>query len=112
MVGLVSARILWNATSNLELRRSNKGLSDELVPQSATTVGNIYCRHDSPTMDAIQKQLLSRSKVCLALGGWTGTKKLVIMSVMAYYMDRIRALREVQPAFNEVDRLFISLFES
>jgi len=38
--------------------------------------------------------------------------KLARMSVIAYYMDRSWALREVQLAFDEVDRLFFSCFES
>jgi len=33
-------------------------------------------------------------------------------NVIAYYMDRNLALREVQLTFNEVDRLFFSRFES
>jgi len=38
--------------------------------------------------------------------------KLAITSVIGYYMDRKLALREVQLAFNEVDCLFFSCFES
>jgi len=34
------------------------------------------------------------------------------MSVIVDYMDQNRALREVQLAFDEVDRLFFSSFES
>jgi len=37
---------------------------------------------------------------------------LAITSVIAYYMDRNWALREVQLAFDEVDRLLCSSFES
>jgi hypothetical protein len=64
------------------------------------------------TVDAIKKQLPLRNKVSLALDGWTSTNKLAITSVIAYYMDRNWALREVQLAFDEVNRLFISRFES
>jgi hypothetical protein len=63
-------------------------------------------------MDAIKKQLPLRNKVGLALDGWTATHKLAIMSVIAYYMDRNWALHEVQLAFDEVDRLLRSRFES
>jgi len=35
-----------------------------------------------------------------------------MVSVIAYYMDRNRALSEVQLAFDEDDRLFFSSFES
>jgi len=63
-------------------------------------------------MDVIKKQLPQRNKFSLALDGWTSTNKLAITSVIAYYMDRNWALREFQQAFNEVDRLFISRFES
>ena len=38
--------------------------------------------------------------------------KLAITSVIAYYMDQNWALREVQHAFNEVEHLFCSCFES
>jgi len=63
-------------------------------------------------MDAIKKQLPIRNKVSLALDGWTSTIKLAISSVIAYYIDQNWALREVQLAFDEVDRLFGSSFES
>jgi len=63
-------------------------------------------------VDAIKKQLPLRNKVILALDGWTSTNKVTITSVIAYYMDRNWALREVQLVFNEVDRLFCSRFES
>jgi len=54
-------------------------------------------------VDAIKKQLLSQNTVSFASEGWTATNKLAIMSVIAYYMDRDWALREVQLAFDEVD---------
>jgi hypothetical protein len=63
-------------------------------------------------VEAIKKQLPIQNKVSLALDGWTSTNKLAIMSVIANYMDRNWALREVQLALNEVDRLFCSHFES
>ena len=79
---------------------------------SATTLSNICRREYALTVDAIKKQLPIRNKVSLALDGWTSTNKLAITSVIAYYMDRNWALREVQLAFDEVDRLFCSRFES
>jgi len=64
------------------------------------------------TVDAIKKQVPIRNKVRLALDGWTSTNRLAITSVIAYYMDRNWALREVQLTFDEVDRLFGSRFET
>jgi len=112
MLGFVSAPIPWNSISNLELRRSYKALREDLVLPSATTLRNICQRESSLTMDAIKKQLPSQNKGSLALDGWTSTNKLAITSVIAYYMDRSWALREVQLAFDEVDPLFFSAFES
>jgi len=112
MLGFVSAHIPWNAISNLELRRSYKGLRDDLVLPSATTLSNICRREYALTVDAIRKQLPLWNKVSLALDGWTSTNKLAITSVNAYYMDQNWALREVQLGFDEVDRLFCSRFES
>jgi len=82
------------------------------VLPSATTLSNICRRECALTVDAIKKQLPVQNKVSLALDGWTSTNKLAITSVIAYYMDRNWALREVQLAFDEVDRLFYSRFES
>jgi len=112
MLGFVWAHIPCNAISNLELRRSYKALRDDLVLPSATTLSNICRREYALAVDAIKKQLPIRNKVSLALDGWTSTNKLVIASVIAYYMDRNWALREVQLAFDEVDRLLCSRFES
>ena len=63
-------------------------------------------------MDAIKKLWPSGNKVSLALDVWTSPDKLAITSVIVYYMDRNWALREVQLAFHELDRLFLSRFES
>jgi hypothetical protein len=63
-------------------------------------------------VDATKKQLPSHNNGSLALNGWISTIKLAITSVIAYYMDRNWALRVVQLAFNEVDCLFFSRFES
>jgi len=112
MLGFVSAHIPWNGISNLELRRSYKALRDDLVLPSGTTFINICRREYALTVDAIEKQLPLRNKVSSALDGWTSTNKLAITSVIAYYMDRNWALREVQLAFNEVNLLFCSRFES
>jgi len=112
MLGFVSAHIPWNAISNLELRWSYKALRDDLVLRSATTLNNICRRECALTVDAIKKQLPSRNKVSLSLDRWTSRNKLPVMSVNAYYMNCNCALREVLFTFNEVDRLFISRFES
>jgi len=112
ILGFVSAYIPWNAISHLELPRSYKALRDDLVLPSATTLTNICGREYALTVDAIEKQLLVRNKVSLALDRWTSTNKLAITSVIAYYMDQNWALREVQLAFDEVDRLFYSQFEN
>jgi len=111
MLGFVSAHIPWNAISHLELRRSYKALRDDLVLLSAMTLSNICQREYALTMDAIEKQLPVRNEVSLALDGWTSTNKLAITSVIAYYMDRNWALREVQLAFDEIGRLFYSRFK-
>jgi hypothetical protein len=112
MLGFLLAHIPWNAISNLELRRSDKALRDDLLLPSATTLSNICCREYALTVDAIKKQLPSRNKVSLALDGWTSTNKLAITSVIAYYMDQNWVLREVQLAFDEVNLLFFSRFKS
>jgi len=112
MLGFVLAHIPRNAISNLELRRSYKSLRDDLVLPSASTLSNICQREYALTVDAIKKQLLIRNEVSLALDGWTSTNRLAITSAIAYYMDRNWALREVQLAFDDVDRLFGSHFES
>jgi hypothetical protein len=96
----------------LELRWSYKALRDDLVLPSATTPSDICWREYTLTVDAIKKQLPIRNNVSLALDGWTSTYKLAITSVIAYYMDRNWALREFQLAFDEVDRLFRSCFDS
>jgi hypothetical protein len=112
MLGFVSAHIPWNAISNLELRRSYNALRSELVLPSASTLSNICQREYTLTLDAIMKQLPSTNIVSLALDGWTSMSKLAITSGIAYYMDRNWALREVQLAFDEVDSVIFSYFES
>jgi len=112
MLGFVLAHIPWNAISNLQLRQSCKALRDDLVLPSATTFGNIRRREYAMAVDAIEKQLPSRNKVSLVLDGWTSKTKLAITLVIAYYMDRNCALHEVQLRFDEVDRRFLSHFES
>jgi len=112
MLGFISADIPCNAIINLDLRRSYQSLHDNLVLPSATTLSNICRREYALTVDAIKNQLPIQNKVSLALDGWTSTNKLAITSVIAYYMDRNWALREVQLGFDEVDRLFGSHSES
>jgi len=112
MLRFVSAHIPWNAISNLDLRRSYKALSDDLVLASATTLSNICQSEYALPVHAIKKQLPLQSKVSLALDRWTSTNKLAITSVIVYHMDRNWALREVQLAFDEVNPLFCSRCES
>jgi len=112
MLAFVTAHIPWNAISNLELRRAYNALRDDLVLPSATTLSNICLTEYALTVDAIMKQLPSQNKVSLALDGWTSMNKLAITSVIGYYMDRNSVLREVQLAFDDVNLLFFSRFES
>jgi len=112
MLGFVLEHIPWNAISNLDLRQSYKALRDDLVLPSATTLSNICWMEYALTVDATRKQLPLRNTVSLALDGWTSTNKLAITLVIAYYTDQNWALREVQPAFDKVDHLFCSHFES
>jgi hypothetical protein len=112
MLEFASAQSAWNAISNLELRRSYKALCDNLVLSSAMTLSKICHREYALTVDAMKKQLPTQNRVSLALDGWTSTNKLAITSLIGYYKDRNWALREVQLAFNEVDALFGSSFES
>jgi hypothetical protein len=112
MLGFVSAHLPWNIISNLELQRLFKALHSELVLSSASTLSNLCRREYSLTVDAIKKQLSSRNKFCLALDGWTSMNKLAIMSVIVYYMHRNWALCEVQLAFDDVDYLFFSYYQS
>jgi hypothetical protein len=111
MLEFVSAHIPGNDISTQELRRANKALRDDLVLPSATTLSNIFRRDYALTVDAIKKQLPLLNTVSLALDGWTSMNKLVITSVIAYNMDQDWALREVQLAFDGVNRLFSSCFE-
>jgi len=112
MLGFVSAHIALNTISNLELPLSYNALPIDLLLPSAMTLSNICWRENALTVDAINMQLPSRNKVTLALDGWTSTNNLAITSVIACYMDRNWALREVQLALDEVDHLFFSAFES
>jgi len=111
MLWFVSAHLPWNAISKLELGRSYKTVRDHLVLLSAANFGNICWRDYALTVDAIKKQMPSRNKVSKALDRWTSTNKHAITSVSSYYMDQNWALREVQLAFKDVDRLFLSTFE-
>jgi len=111
MLGFVSVHIPWNTTSDDEVRRSYKTLHDNLVLPFTTTLSIICRREYALTVDAINKQLPLRNKLSLALDRWTSTNKLVKTSAIAYFMDQNFASREVELAFDEVDRLFCSHFE-
>jgi len=111
MLAFVLAHIPWNALSNRELWRSYEALRDDLMLPSATTLSNI-CQWDyAVSMDESKKQLLSHTEVSLALDGSTSPNKLAILSFIAYYIAQSWGLREVQLAFDEDDRLFVSPFE-
>jgi len=112
MLWSISARIPWNARSYLELRRSYKAFHDDLVLPSATTLCNMCRKESAKTVDAIQKQLPSWNKGYLPFDGWTTQNQLAISSVIAYCLDRPWALHEVRLAFDEVDPLVLSRFES
>jgi len=112
MLGIVSAHIPGNATSNLEQWRSNKRWPNGLVLLSAATLSNICSREYALNVDAIKQHLPSQNNISLTLDWGTSTNKLALTSVTGYYMDRNRSLCEVQLAFDEVDRVFFSPFEN
>jgi hypothetical protein len=60
----------------------------------------------------LRKNCRCKNKVSLTSDGWTSTNKLAIMSVIANNMDRKWALHEDPLAFDKVDPLFFSHFES
>jgi len=97
---------------DLELGLSYKVLQSDLVMLAETALSNICRRDYSLTVDVFMIQLLSQNNVCLTLDRWTSRNKLPITLVIGYYMDWNWALRGVQPAFDEVDRLFLSFSES
>jgi hypothetical protein len=108
MFCLVSAHIPWNAIPNLELRWSYNVLRDDLVLPSATSVSNICRRDYALPADAMMKQLPSRNTGSFALDWWTSTNKLVVMLVIAYWIDQNWALGEIQLAFDKIDCQFFS----
>ena len=112
MLEFLSAHMPWNTISNLELRRSNEALLDDLVLPSAMTLCNICRREYALTVDAIKKQLPTWNKVSLASDAWTSPNNLAILSVIVYSMDPNWTLRKVNLAFIEFDHLFFSHFES
>jgi hypothetical protein len=112
MLRFVLAQIPWDAISNLDLQQSYKALRDHLVLVSTTTLTNICRSEDALTVGAINKQLLSRNEVSLALDGWTSTKNVAIMSVIAYYLHQTLELGEVQLALDEADRLFFPVLKA
>jgi len=112
MLGFVSADKQWNAISNFEQWQAYQAWQSDLVLPSTATLSNICRREYALTVDAINKQLPLWYKVSLALDGLTSTNKLAIKLVIAYYVDHNWALREVQLAFDEVDRLCFSSLES
>jgi len=112
MLGFVWSEMPWNTILNLELRQSYKALRTDLRLPSATTLSNICRMEYTPTVDAIQKQLLSRNIIILALDGWTSTNTQAITSIFAYNTERNWILREEQLAFDEVVGQLFTAFES
>jgi len=111
MLGCVSANIPWNAISNLEIRMSDNALCDDPMLLSVITHSIISGREYALAVDAMKKQLPPWNRLSSAQDGWTSTNKLAITSVIACYMDRNWALRDVQLAFDELDRLFFLSFK-
>jgi len=101
-----------NAIWYLELRQSYKALRDQLVLPSILSLSNLCQTDYALIVHAIKNQLPSWNTVSLALDGWTSTHKLAITSIISFFRDRNGALSEVQLAFNEVDHLFFSPFQS
>jgi len=101
----------WNVFSNDELWRSYNTLRSELVLPPASTLSNICRREYLLTVDANKQWWPSRNNVSLALDGSTSIIKLAITLVIAYYMDRNWALRDVQLRLDDVDNLFFSYSE-
>jgi hypothetical protein len=75
-----------------------------LLLLSASTLSNTFQSEYTLTVDAIKKQLATRNKVSLPVDGWTSTNNLAKISVIANFMDRNWAMRDIQLAFDEVDR--------
>jgi hypothetical protein len=76
------------------------------------TVSNIGQREYALAAHSMKKQLPSQNPVTLAFNGWTSTNNLAITSVIAFNMHRNWGSGEVQLAWDEVDHLFIAVFES
>jgi len=76
------------------------------------TFGNICWWDYALTVDAVKKQLPLCNEVSLPLKEQTSTNELSVTLVIGYYMDPNWALREVQLAFDEVNRQFFPGFES
>jgi hypothetical protein len=112
MLGFISAHNLWNAISYLERQWSYKALRDDLVLPSTMTVNRICQREYAKTLYATEKQLPSQNQVSLALDGWTSMNTQAITLVVAYCMNRNRAMCNVQMVFDDVDRLFFSAFKT
>jgi len=112
MLGFVTAHIPWNAITNLELKSSYNALQSDSVLPFASMWSMIWLREYALTVEAFKKQSLSRNKVSSALHVWTLKNKLAILSVIADYLDRNWALREVQIAFDEVNGLLFPSFKS
>jgi len=75
MSAFVSVKIQSNSISNIEQRRSYTALCDDLVLLFATTLSNICRSKYEPTVEAIERQLLSCNTVNISLDGSTFSNK-------------------------------------
>jgi len=82
------------------------------VLPSTTTLTNICQREYALTVDAIRNQLPLQNNRTLDLEAWTSTNNQAKTSVITYFMNHNYALSKVQLAFDEMDRLFFSHFET
>jgi hypothetical protein len=63
-------------------------LYHNLVLPVANTMRNIYQKKKyTLTIDAMNKQVPTKNKVCAALDGWISTNTLAILSMIGYYTD-------------------------
>lgn len=111
ILGCVSAQNSCNRISYLKRQQLYNALQSQLVLYSTSTCSSICQRECSLTVDAIYKQLPSRTKVSSALNWLPSMNKLAITSVITWYMDWNWAFWVVQLAFNTVNSLLFSNFE-
>jgi hypothetical protein len=101
MLEFDSAHICSNVISIFESRQSFNALHSDLILPSASTISNICHRECSLTIVAIKKQLPTEHKVSMVLDRWTSTINLAKVSVIGYYSDHNRSIRDIQLAFED-----------